>query len=145
MTARRLYVAEPSPAYGARPPMVVDCSVVAAVVFDEPSRDEAARLTAGRSLHAPYLLDHEIASVACKKQAQGARAAALERAIADYLEQRVTLHRTDVAEQFALAGHYHLSAYDAAYLWLAAELKAPLVTFDRRLGEAASALLGSIG
>ena len=27
-----------------------------------------------------------------------------------------------------------LSAYDAAYLWLAAELKAPLATFDRKLG-----------
>jgi predicted nucleic acid-binding protein len=144
MTAQRLYVAEPVAAYGSRPPMVVDCSVVAAVVFDEPSRDEAARLVAGRSLHAPFLLDHEIASVALKKQVRGARSDALDRAIIDYLEQRVTLHRTDVTEQFALAGRYQLSAYDAAYLWLAAELRAPLVTFDRRLGEAGAAHLGTI-
>lgn len=144
MTARRLYVAEPPPAWQARPPMVPDCSVLAALVFDEPSRDDALRLLSGRSLHAPYLLDHEVVSVARKKQAQGARADALERALASYVEQRVTLHRTDVGEQLALAQRYTLSAYDAAYLWLAAELKAPLVTFDRRLGEAAAAHLGTL-
>jgi predicted nucleic acid-binding protein len=36
-----------------------------------------------------------------------------------------------------LAAQYHLSAYEAAYLQLAAELKCPLLTFDKRLGDAA--------
>ena len=39
---------------------------------------------------------------------------------------------------------YGLSAYDAAYLWLAAQLKAPLATFNRKLGEAAQAHLGAL-
>ena len=37
-----------------------------------------------------------------------------------------------------------LSAYDAAYLWLAAELKAPLATFDAKLGKAAQRHLGQL-
>lgn len=137
MTARRFYVAEPPPASLTRLPMVTDCSVLAAMIFGEPSRDEALRLISGRSLHAPYLLDHEIVSIASKKQAQGTRADVIEHAVASYLEQHVTLHRTDVAEQLALTRQYALSAYDAAYLWLAVELKAPLITFDRRLADAA--------
>ena len=42
-----------------------------------------------------------------------------------------------MAAQWALALEYELTGYDAAYLWLAAELRAPLMTFDTRLGSAA--------
>ena len=139
-----LYVAEPPAAYLARPAMVVDCSVLAAVLFEEPARDQAlARLT-GRSLHAPTLIDHEIASVALKKHQQGWPAESIALALADYAEQALELHRSDVAAQCELAHRYALSAYDAAYLWLAAEMKAPLATFDRKLGEAAQRHLASL-
>jgi len=37
----------------------------------------------------------------------------------------------------------NLTAYDAAYLWLAADLRAPLVTFDVDLGAAARRFLGT--
>jgi len=36
-----------------------------------------------------------------------------------------------------LANRWSLGACDAAHLWLAAELKAPLATFDQRLAQAA--------
>jgi predicted nucleic acid-binding protein len=39
---------------------------------------------------------------------------------------------------------WKLSAYDAAYLWLAVELKAPLATFDTRLGNAARSHLENL-
>ena len=46
--ARAIYVAEPPPAYLGRPPLVVDCSVLVAVLFQEPLRDEALRSMAGK-------------------------------------------------------------------------------------------------
>ena len=139
-----LFVAEPPAVYLTRPALVVDCSVLAAVLFEEPSRDEATQRLTGRTLHAPTLIDHEMASVALKKHAQGWPADSIALALADYTEQALELHRTDVAAQCELAHRYSLSAYDAAYLWLAAELKAPLATFDRKLGEAAQRHLGAL-
>jgi predicted nucleic acid-binding protein len=47
------------------------------------------------------------------------------------------LHQVEPQHALALALRYNLSAYDAAYLWLAAELKAPLATFDEKLAAAA--------
>ncbi len=60
-------------------------------------------------------------------------------------ESRLSRAIVKAAESFELATRYNLSAYDAAYLWLAAKLKAPLATFDAKLGEAARAHLASLG
>jgi len=140
-----LILAEPPPAYRVRPPLVVDCSVLGAFLFEEPMRDEALRHTLGKTLHAPTLLDHEFANVATRKLRQAWPAESIEMALADYAAHEIGLHRVDVAAQLALANQYGLSAYDAAYLWLAAELKAPLAAFDVRLGRAALQHLGNLG
>ncbi len=139
-----LFVAEPPAAYITQPPLVVDCSVLSALLFAEPARDEALRQISGRSLHAPTLLDHEVANVAVKKRRQDWPAASIEMALADYAELVIGLHRADIAAQVSLAQRYGLSAYDAAYLWLAAEMKVPLVTFDKKLGQAAQAHLSQL-
>jgi predicted nucleic acid-binding protein len=139
-----LYVAEPPSAYLARPPIVIDCSVLVAILFEETLRKTAYQLIAGRSLHAPWLLDHEIASVAEKKRRAGVPAAAIEAGIRMYEDYDVTMHRTTPASVVPLTAAYSLSAYDAAYLAVAADLRIPLVTFDRKLGGAASKHLGAL-
>lgn len=139
-----LYIAEPSAIYLARPPLVVDCSVLSAAIFDESTRDQAIALLSGKQLFAPYLLDCEIASVALKKDRLGWSAASISLALADYIAHDIERHGTDPQAQYAIAQRYKLSAYDAAYLWLAAELKAPLATFDEKLATAAKAHLASL-
>jgi predicted nucleic acid-binding protein len=137
-----LIVAEPRGRYAARAPLVVDCSVVAAVLFDEPNRDAAVRALTGKDLFAPELLADELVSVAVKKSRHGLESV-VQQALVDFTELELTRCRCDLHAQWRLALQYELSAYDAAYLWLAAELGAPLATFDERLGGAARVLLGS--
>ena len=142
MKARPIYVAEPPATYLVRPPAVVDCSVLAALLFDEPQREAATQLIAGRTLHAPWLLDHEIASLAERKRRAGIGDEVA--AVAAHMEFDVTMHRTSPDTVLPLATTYALSTYDAAYLALAARLRVPLVTFDSKLGKAAMRHLGAL-
>ena len=138
-----LYVAEPPAQYLARPPVVVDCSALAGLLFHEEWEALAAEKIHGRTLHAPFLLEIEIASVALKKQLKGFPNIVTD-ALAQYADLDINLYRVEPQDALALALRYKLSAYDAAYLWLAAELKAPLATFDEKLGRAAQLHLSSL-
>jgi predicted nucleic acid-binding protein len=89
----------------------------------------------GESLHAPHLIDLEVASVLRSLEARKAVSTAVAtRAIVDLvaLDLRRYAHDTLVPRAWQLRGH--LSSYDAAYVALAEILAAPLVTCDRRLG-----------
>ena len=141
---RALIVAEPRAGYATRLPLVADCSVLASVLFDEPDRSEAVGAMAGRDLFAPDLVDYELVSVAVKKSRHGLELVAAQ-GLADLLRLQLTRCPVDSHAQWRLALQYDLTAYDAAYLWLAGELRAPLVTFDHRLGEAARRHLGGGG
>lgn len=138
-----VFVAEPPVAYLVRPPLVVDCSLLAAALFDEPERDAAVGRMTGCELFAPWLLDFEIASVALKKAREGLHEV-VACGLADFTTLTLERRAIDIEAQLALALRYNISTYDAAYLWLAAELKAPLATLDRRLGEAAQCHLQSL-
>jgi len=98
-----------------------------------------ARIFAGHeSLHAPHLLDVEVAQVLRRLVREGTLAA--DRAAHAILDlQELRLHRYP---HFVLLGRmwqlrHNLSAYDAAYVALAQILKASLITRDRRLASAA--------
>lgn len=140
----RALIARPPARYTALLPLVVDSSLICALLFDEPERDEASAQLGGRLLHAPNLLDHEVINVALVKRRNGWPERSVATALADYASYTIELHPTDPQAQYALAKHYGLSAGDAAYLWLAAELKAPLATFDAKLGAVAQRHLGAL-
>ncbi|HNT38866.1 MAG TPA: type II toxin-antitoxin system VapC family toxin [Rubrivivax sp.] len=133
---RVLYVAEPPPAWAAEPPAVVDASVLAAVLWAEPAAGEARRRMAGMALHAPTLIVYELANVARNKRRSGVPDEAARAGLLMLTEHKLALHCTAGEDLYDLACRHGLTAYDAAYLWLALTLRAPLLTFDQRLAEA---------
>jgi predicted nucleic acid-binding protein len=66
------------------PPLVVDCSVMVAAMFEEPARDQAIALMSGKLLFAPGLLVHEMVNVAVRKLRSGWPAENVQQAIIDF-------------------------------------------------------------
>lgn len=143
MNTRRLIVAESPAAYLQRPRLVVDASVICALVYGEAHADEAEAWLRARALCAPHLIDMEVANTGLTKLRRGGvDPKSLATAIDWYAATDLERHPVDVPAVLALAIDYGLSAYDASYLWLADSLGAPLATFDKQLGEAAKRHLG---
>lgn len=135
-------MAEPRGAYAHRAPLVADASVMAAALFGESGYVEAIALLHGRALHAPFLLDVEIASVGLKKLArERVPRDTVAAALRAYAQLAIERHGVDADTLLSVAGQYRLTAYDAAYLCVAERLGAPLATLDGRLAEAARAYL----
>ena len=119
------------------PGKVADASVVAALVFRESRRVEAAEILGGDDLHAPSLLAYELTNVAGKKHELYPDQA--EAAIEGLdLGLSMVTHWVDVDYQSVLriALETGISAYDAAYLWVARSSGLQLVTFDAELQRA---------
>ena len=140
---RELFLAEPPAQYLVLPPLVLDCSTLAGLIFRESWYQQAWDQIRDRTLHAPVLLPIEIASVAVKKHRLG-RPDVAKDGLSQFAAMDIELHKVDALEVVALALRYQLSAYDASYLWLAAELKAPLATFDEKLAGAAKTHLATL-
>lgn len=121
--------------------IVVDASIVVDLVCTGTSiRTLAARVEA-EVLLAPDLLPVEVASALRGLERGGVlNAAALESAADDLARLPVDLQPTLPLVPRILALRANLTAYDAAYVALAAALGCPLLTHDRRLARAASGL-----
>ena len=116
------------------PVRVVDASVVAAIVFGEPDADRAAKLLGNAELVAPALLRYEVTNIAWKKARRYPREASLiTQALRLALDLDIRYVDVDHDAVLELAIEKNLTAYDAAYLWLARTLKAPLATLDARM------------
>ncbi len=112
--------------------------MVGAVAFQEPEHDTALALTGDAELHAPTLLDYELASVACTKiRRDTQQRPIILTLLGAALATGVQRHEVNLSDAAELAVETGLSAYDACYLLLARRLGAELVTFDRQLAEAA--------
>jgi predicted nucleic acid-binding protein len=118
--------------------VVADSSaVVAALVVRDPPAGLVERLSAGRELHVPHLLDVEVLHALRRltrfgdlgdDRAQDARGDFAQLALIRY-------PHVPLADR-AWALRHNLSAYDAAFVALAEALEMPLVTCDGRLARA---------
>lgn len=116
------------------PDMVIDASSLAAVVFEEPDGVSVLEYCRGSRLLAPSLVDYEMANICLMKKRRYPDVAE-KLAIQFDAYQRLDLKRctVEIGAVLALAEKTRLTAYDAAYLWLAIKNGCPLSTLDKAL------------
>jgi predicted nucleic acid-binding protein len=119
--------------------IVLDSSAVLETLLRTEGAEPVDRkmFAPGETLHAPHLLDLEIAQVVRRYVAGRAFDAERGRlALADFADLPLTRypHTMLLARVWSLRNN--LTAYDAVYVALAEALGAPLLTRDRRLASA---------
>ncbi len=120
--------------------IVTDASAMVEVLLRLPGAEsvEARMFRPGVTLHAPHLLDVEVAQVVRRLVTTGKIDHREGRdAINDLADMPIKRYPHDVLLKRIWALRGNLSAYDAAYVALAEALDAPLLTRDRRLANAA--------
>jgi predicted nucleic acid-binding protein len=101
-------------------------------------RLESRIFSHNQSLHAPELLDLEVAQVLRRLMREGELSASrAEHAIQDLLDMRITRYPHSFLLPRIWQLRHNLSAYDAAYVVLAEKLGATLLTRDAKLASAA--------
>jgi predicted nucleic acid-binding protein len=120
--------------------LVVDTSVILAVVLNEPTKAELIRLTTGAELIAPLSLHWEIGNAlsAMLKRKRITEAEA-QQALAEY--QKVPIRFLDVAldQAIRVAVQHMIYAYDAYFLVCARNQSSTLITLDGGLQTTARA------
>jgi predicted nucleic acid-binding protein len=118
--------------------IVVDASAVLEVLLRTRAAGRVeARLFGRSTLHAPHLLDVEVAQVLRRYAARGELPAARgAEAVADLAAFPVARYPHEFLLGRIWELRANLTAYDAAYVALAEALDAPLVTRDERLASA---------
>lgn len=116
--------------------IVLDASGAVEWLLQTPVGDRVGRriLARGETLHAPHLLDVEVAQVLRRHVATGAIAASrAEVALQDLLDLRLRRYPHVLFLRRVWQLRDNLTAYDALYIALAETLDAKLVTCDSKL------------
>jgi len=114
--------------------VVVDTSIIIAVIANEPERESLVELTRGADLIAPYSVHWEIGyafSAMLRRKRIG-----VEQAIrAVKLYRRIPIRFVDVEleETLKIADALGIYAYDAYLIRCAVKYKSPLISLDRNL------------
>src|SRR3954471_6622093 len=119
--------------------IVIDASAVLEALLHTPAATavEARLFAQGETLHAPHLLDVEVAQVLRRFAARGEIAPERGRsALADLADFPLQRYPHDLLLPRIWELRDTITAYDAAYVALAEALDAPLLTRDRRLAVA---------
>ena len=119
--------------------VVVDASAVLEVLLqtERALSIEALIFSPAETLHAPHLLDLEVAQVIRRYCASGEMIPARGyEALIDFSDLPIHRYAHDIFIPRIWELRHNLSAYDAAYIVLAETLAAPLLTCDAKLASA---------
>lgn len=118
--------------------IVLDASAAVELLGDtQAGKRIAALLSSERVLHAPHVLDLEVASAFRRQLALGAvEAERIARALALHQKLRIMRHPHYPYMDRIWGLRHNFSAYDACYIALAEALGATLLTRDRALASA---------
>ena len=119
--------------------IVLDASAAVDWLLQTPAgqRIEDRIYSRNETLHTPHLLDLEVIQVLRRLARQGVVAVRrADEAVRDLLDLRITRYPHLVLLPRIWQLRHNLSAYDAAYIVLAEQLGAALVTRDSRLASA---------
>jgi predicted nucleic acid-binding protein len=119
----------------------VDASAILEVLLQTPAARRVSRVlfAASQTLHAPHLIDLEIAQV-LRRYVRSAILSADRgaEALSDFLDLPLTRYPHFILLSRVWQLRHNLTAYDVAYLALAEALDAPLITRDRALARTGS-------
>ena len=118
--------------------MVVDASVIIAVITNEPTKDRLIAHTRGANLLAPASIHWEIGNAfsAMLKRRRITLDDAVK-AIALYHSIPIRFVEVELTKSLEIASEYDMYAYDAYLLRCALKYTAPLITLDRKLRQIA--------
>ena len=117
--------------------IVVESSAMVDALVGDPANPNLLAVLADEELHAPALLDFEVAS-ALRGHLLGGKLdpVRLDEAVTDFAAFRIERHQMTGLLRFMLDLRDNLTVYDAAYLVLAQALEAPVVSADAKLKDA---------
>ena len=118
--------------------IVVDTSVIVAVIVNEPLKEALVRLTTGADLVAPHSVHWEIGNALSAMLKRG-RITVSQAMQAVHAYQRIPIRFVDVEleETLRIADAQGIYAYDAYLIRCATKYGAPLLSLDRGLVAAA--------
>lgn len=114
--------------------IVVDASVLIAVIANEPDKQKLIDITRESELIAPLSIHWEIGNAfsAMLKRQRVTLEQAVE-ALETYLQIPVRFVEVELIDSLAIADELNLYAYDAYLLRCAAKYRSPLLTLDKKL------------
>jgi predicted nucleic acid-binding protein len=118
--------------------IVVESSAMVNALVGEPVNPKLLALLADEELHAPALLDFEVASALRGHMLDGKLdPVRLDEAVEDFVAFRIERHPMTDLLGHMLELRANFTVYDAAYLVLAQALEARVVSADAKLKEGA--------
>lgn len=120
--------------------IVVDTSVILAVVLNEPVKSALIRLTVGAELIAPASLHWEIGNAfSAMLKRKRLTLDEVRQAVAEYRKIPIRLLDVSLDDAMRLVAQFSIYAYDAYMISCAHIHSAPLITLDNGLKAAAEA------